>query len=75
MRLDIQYVLLKWLRSRCDAPEHRERYQAAIRRYVSLSAKRSFWSVIQLDLVLPFGYPRFRRFAVMATQIVEDQEC
>ncbi len=38
-RLDIQHALLKWLRSRCDTPEHRELYQAAVRRYVQSVGK------------------------------------
>jgi hypothetical protein len=38
-RLDIQHALLKWLRSRCDAPEHRELYRAAVRRYVQSVGK------------------------------------
>jgi hypothetical protein len=38
-RLDIQHALLKWLRSRCHAPEHRELYRAAIRRYVQSVGK------------------------------------
>jgi hypothetical protein len=33
-RPDIQHALLKWLRSRCDVPEHRELYRAAVSRYV-----------------------------------------
>jgi len=33
-RLDIQHALLKWLRSRCGAPQHQELYQAAVKRYV-----------------------------------------
>lgn len=38
-RLDIQNTLLKWLRSRCDAPKHRELYQAAVQRYVQSVGK------------------------------------
>lgn len=38
-RLDIQHALLKWLRSRCDAPEHRELYRAAVQRYVQSVGK------------------------------------
>jgi len=38
-RLDIQQALLKWLRSRCDAPEHRALYQAAVQRYVQSVGK------------------------------------
>lgn len=38
-RLDIQHALLKWLRSRCDAPKHRELYRAAVRRYVQSVGK------------------------------------
>lgn len=38
-RLDIQHALLKWLRSRCDAPHHRELYQAAVQRYVQSVGK------------------------------------
>lgn len=38
-RLDIQHALLKWLRSRCDTPEHRELYRAAVRRYVQSIGK------------------------------------
>lgn len=38
-RLDIQHTLLKWLRSRCDAPEHRALYRAAVRRYVQSIGK------------------------------------
>lgn len=33
-RLDIQHVLLKWLRARCESAEHRALYQAAVHRYV-----------------------------------------
>ncbi|NEX18812.1 hypothetical protein G3480_00490 [Thiorhodococcus mannitoliphagus] len=33
-RLDIQHALLKWLRARCESPEHRALYQAAVTRYV-----------------------------------------
>lgn len=33
-RLDIQHALLKWLRSRCVSPEHRELYRTAVQRYV-----------------------------------------
>lgn len=33
-RLDIQHALLKWLRSRCNRPEHEELYHAAVARYV-----------------------------------------
>jgi hypothetical protein len=33
-RLDIQHALLKWLRSRCDAPEHLKLYRSAVQRYV-----------------------------------------
>lgn len=38
-RLDIQAALLTWLRSRCDAPENRELYQAAVKRYVQSFGK------------------------------------
>lgn len=38
-RLDIQHALLKWLRSRCNAPQHRELYQAAVQRYVQSVGK------------------------------------
>ncbi|MBL7648024.1 MAG: hypothetical protein JNK74_17720 [Candidatus Hydrogenedentes bacterium] len=38
-RLDIQHALLKWLRSRCEAPKHQELYQAAVRRYVQSVGK------------------------------------
>jgi hypothetical protein len=33
-RLDVQHALLKWLRARCESPEHRELYKAAVQRYV-----------------------------------------
>jgi hypothetical protein len=33
-RLDIQHALLKWLRSRCDAPQNQQLYHAAVQRYV-----------------------------------------
>lgn len=38
-RLDIQHALLKWLRSRCVMPEHRELYEAAVQRYVQSLGK------------------------------------
>ncbi|MBK6733138.1 MAG: hypothetical protein IPG61_03465 [bacterium] len=38
-RLDIQHALLKWLRTRCEAPEHRELYRAAVGRYVQSVGK------------------------------------
>lgn len=38
-RLDIQHALLKWLRTRCVAPDHVELYQAAVRRYVQSIGK------------------------------------
>lgn len=33
-RLDVQHALLKWLRARCECPEHRQLYCAAVQRYV-----------------------------------------
>jgi hypothetical protein len=38
-RLDIQHALLKWLRARCEAAEHRQLYQAAVQRYVQSGGK------------------------------------
>lgn len=38
-RLDIQHALLKWLRARCEDPEHRELYKAAVQRYVQSLGK------------------------------------
>ena len=38
-RLDIQHALLKWLRSRCEAPEHRDLYRIAVQRYVQSLGK------------------------------------
>ena len=38
-RLDIQHTLLKWLRWRCGAPEHRALYQSAVRRYIQSVGK------------------------------------
>jgi hypothetical protein len=33
-RLDIQHTLLQWLRARCEAPAHKQLYQAAVQRYI-----------------------------------------
>lgn len=38
-RLDIQHTLLKWLRTRCVAPEHLELYRAAVQKYVQSDGK------------------------------------
>ncbi len=38
-RLDIQRVLLKWLRARCKSDEHRSLYLAAVQRYVQSRGK------------------------------------
>ncbi|MGH8233012.1 MAG: hypothetical protein ACREPU_02280 [Rhodanobacteraceae bacterium] len=38
-RLDIQHALLKWLRSRCVVPQHRELYRAAVTRYLQSLGK------------------------------------
>jgi hypothetical protein len=38
-RLDIQHTLLKWLRARCQAPDHRELYLAAVQRYIQSLGK------------------------------------
>ncbi len=38
-RLDVQHALLKWLRTRCESPVHRELYRAAILRYVQSLGK------------------------------------
>lgn len=38
-RLDIQHSLLKWLRTRCESPEHKELYLAAVQRYVQSQGK------------------------------------
>lgn len=38
-RLDIQHALLKWLRARCESPEHRALYQSAVTRYVQSLGK------------------------------------
>jgi hypothetical protein len=38
-RLDIQHVLLKWLRSRCTTSEHIEFYRSAVQRYLASHGK------------------------------------
>ena len=38
-RLDVQHALLKWLRARCQSPEHRALYRKAVERYVTSSGK------------------------------------
>jgi hypothetical protein len=38
-RLDIQHSLLKWLRCRCNEPEHKDLYHEAVQRYVSSEGK------------------------------------
>lgn len=38
-RLDIQHALLKWLRSRCNAPDHQALYRASVHRYVQSVGK------------------------------------
>lgn len=38
-KLDVQHALLKWLRARCEALEHRDLYRAAVQRYVSSIGK------------------------------------
>ncbi len=38
-KLDIQCALLKWLRARCNLPEHLELYRSAVQRYVQSHGK------------------------------------
>ncbi|MYB34805.1 MAG: hypothetical protein F4X92_06720 [Gammaproteobacteria bacterium] len=38
-RLDLQHVLLTWLRTRCESDEYREIYRAAVDRYVQSLGK------------------------------------
>lgn len=38
-RLDIQHVLLKWLRARCESTEHQALYRAAVHRYVQSNGR------------------------------------
>lgn len=38
-RLDIQHALLRWLRARCNKPEHIELYRAAVAKYLASTGR------------------------------------
>jgi len=68
-RLDIQHALLKWLRSRCTTPAHRELYQAAVRRYVQSVGKEILLIGILLRDTKPSELDVAARAKALATKL------
>ena len=70
-RLDIQHALLKWLRSRCEAPEHKQLYQAAVQRYVQSFGKEILLVGILLRDTEPNELDVTARAKALATKLGE----
>lgn len=65
-RLDLQHSLLKWLRSRCEAPDHRALYLAAVQRYVQSKGKE----ILLVGVLLRDTEPNERDLIARAKSLV-----
>jgi hypothetical protein len=66
-RLDIQHVLLKWLRTRCISKEHIELYRAAVQRYLASQGKE----ILLIGILLRDTQPDERDVKSRATALVK----